>query len=65
VAEDSLAEYSETGTETSPNEMVALPIDRGGMETHIRRKYEARKVKGPKIGWIYLRGTYLLRPVGN
>jgi hypothetical protein len=44
VADDSLAEYSDTGTETSPKEMVAVPIDRGGIETHIRRKSEARKM---------------------
>jgi hypothetical protein len=44
VADDSLAEYSDTGTETSPKEMVAVPIERGGIETHIRRKYEARKL---------------------
>jgi hypothetical protein len=31
VAEDSLAEYRDTGTETSPNEMVAVPIERGGI----------------------------------
>src|SRR5918992_977983 len=31
VAEDSLAEYRDTGTETSPNEMVAVPIARGGI----------------------------------
>jgi hypothetical protein len=43
VADDSLAEYSDTGTETSPNEMVAFPIDLGGIGTHIRCKSEARK----------------------
>jgi hypothetical protein len=31
VADDSLAEYRDTGTETSPKEMVAVPIARGGM----------------------------------
>jgi hypothetical protein len=43
VADDSLAEYSDTGTETSPNEMVAFPIDRGGIWSHISRKLKARK----------------------
>jgi hypothetical protein len=31
VADDSLAEYSWTGTDTSPKEMFAVPIDLGGM----------------------------------
>jgi len=43
VADDSLAEYSDTGTETSPKEMVAFPIDLGGIGTHIRCKSGARK----------------------
>jgi hypothetical protein len=48
VADDSLAEYSDTGTETNPKEMVALAIDRGGIGSHIRCKSEARKMIGRK-----------------
>jgi hypothetical protein len=43
LADDSLAEYSDTGTETSPKEMVAFPIERGGIGSHILCKSEARK----------------------
>jgi hypothetical protein len=32
LAADSLAEYSWTGTETSPNDMVAVLIDLGGID---------------------------------
>jgi hypothetical protein len=49
VADDSLAEYSDTGTETSPKEMVAFAIERGGIRSHIRCKSEARKDMGANM----------------
>jgi hypothetical protein len=61
VAEDSLAEYSDTGTETSPKEMVAVPIERGGIATHIRCKSGARKERSRKTARNYLQGRRLLR----
>src|SRR5215213_6722001 len=61
VADDSLAEYSDTGTETSPNEMVAFPIERGGIRTHIRCKSEARKERAARLTLNYLRGSQLPR----
>jgi hypothetical protein len=42
-AEDSLAEYRLTGTETSPKEMLAELIGLGGIVPHISRKAGARK----------------------
>jgi hypothetical protein len=59
VADDSLAEYSDTGTETSPKEMVAFPIERGGIGTHIRCKSEARKETAQKTSANYLRRIQL------
>jgi hypothetical protein len=38
AAADSLEEKRLTGTETSPNEMVAEPMDLGGMEGLIYRQ---------------------------
>jgi hypothetical protein len=43
LADDSLAEYRLTGTETSPNEILAEPIGRGGIVPHISCKRAARK----------------------
>jgi hypothetical protein len=57
VADDSLAEYSDTGTETSPKEMVALAIERGGIGSHIRCKSEARKETAGKFIRNYLQRT--------
>jgi hypothetical protein len=45
-AEDSLAEYRLTGTETSPNEMLAELIGLGGIVPHISRKAGGRKERG-------------------
>src|SRR3954471_13283867 len=61
VADDSLAEYSDTGTETSPNEMVAFPIERGGIRTHIRCKSEARQETAAESTLNYLRSSQLPR----
>jgi hypothetical protein len=49
VAEDSPAEYRLTGTETSPNEMVAELIGRGGMSSYnLTKPNLARRCK-PKL----------------
>lgn len=48
LAEDSLAEYRLTGTETSPNEILAEPIGRGGMVLNIPEiGTPARRDEGP------------------
>jgi hypothetical protein len=57
VADDSLAEYSDTGTETSPKEMVALAIERGGIGSHIRCKSGARKEHGAQMRRNHLQRT--------
>jgi hypothetical protein len=43
LLDDSLAEYRLTGTDTSPNEMLAELIGLGGIVPHISRKAGGRK----------------------